>query len=123
MTIVEPDSDWELELLMPENRMGFINAARKKYGDDLYVEYITKTAPGVTLVGKIKEIGHTAEVRGESGNTVLVRVAIDKSDLTSEPRPGATVTAKVRVGRASIGYVWFHDLISFVQSKILFKIW
>lgn len=123
MTIVEPRSDWELELLMPEGRMGFINQARKEYGDDLYVEYITKTAPGVTLVGKVKEIGRTAEVRGEEGNTVLVRVAIDRNDLTSEPRPGATVTAKVRVGRASIGYVWFHDLISFVQSKILFKIW
>jgi hypothetical protein len=77
----------------------------------------------MTLTGKVKEIGRTAEVHGEEGNTVLVRVAIDKNDLPTEPRPGATVTAKIRVGRASIGYVWFHDLISFVQSKILFKIW
>ena len=122
MTVVEPQSDWELELLMPEGRMGYINEARKELGDDLRVEYVTKTAPGVWLNGTVKEIGRAAEVRPEEGNTVLVRVAIDKDDLPTEPRPGASVTAKVYVGKASIGYVWFHDLIAFVQ-KTVFKFW
>ena len=54
-------------------------------------------------------------------NTVLVRVAFDKQVLATEPRPGATVNGKIYVGRASIGYVWFHDLISFVQRKIIFQ--
>ncbi len=37
-------------------------------------------------------------------------------------RPGATVTAKVYCGRRSLGYVWFHDLLAFVQSRILFRV-
>lgn len=52
---------------------------------------------------------------------MLIKVAIDKKDLPNL-RPGATVTAKIYCGRRSIGYVWFHDLIAFVQSRILFRL-
>ena len=121
MTIVEPRGDWELELQMPENRMGFINDAQAEQGPDLRVEYITATNPGATHPGTIKKIHRSAEVRGEEGNTVLIQVAIDKNDVPDR-LPGSDVTAQVHCGRASIGYVWFHDLVSFVQSKILFRI-
>jgi hypothetical protein len=120
MSVEEPDGPWELEVQMPEERMGFINEARAKFGDDLRVKYITATNPGVTHIGTIKEIHETAEVRGEEGNTVLLRVAIDKNDLP-DLRSGANVTAKVCCGRAAIGYVWFYDLVTFVQSKVLFR--
>ncbi len=121
MEVVEPRSDWQLELFMPEDRMGYLNEARREIGEDLPVSYITATDPGATHEGTVKEVGRTAEIRGEEGNTVLIRVAINKQDLGTEPRPGATVTGKVYVGRASLGYVWFHDLISFVQRKIIFR--
>ncbi len=121
MTVEEPQGDWELEVQMGEDRMGFINDARDAFGDALTVKYITATNPGVTHVGTIKDIHKSAEVRGEEGNTVLLRVAIDKHDL-SDLRSGAAVTAKVHCGRAPIGYVWFHDLVSFIQSKVLFRI-
>jgi multidrug efflux pump subunit AcrA (membrane-fusion protein)/transcriptional regulator with GAF, ATPase, and Fis domain len=121
MTVVEPQGDWELEVQMPEDRMGFINDAQAALGHDLPVKYITATNPGVTHQGHVKEVHRSAEVRGEEGNTVLVRVAIDKNDVPDR-RPGATVTAKVHCGRRSIGYAWFHDLVSFVQAKILFRV-
>ena len=121
MKIVEPQGDWELEVHMPEDQMGFVNDARKKLGEKLSVEYRTQANPGVSHEGTVKEIHRTAEIRGEEGNTVLIRVAIDKADLASDLRPGAAITAKVHVGRASLGYVWFHDLISFVQMKVLFR--
>ncbi len=120
MQVIEPQSDWQIDLYMPEDRMGFINDARRQIGENLPVSYIAATDPGATHQGTVKEVGRTAEIRGEEGNTVLIRVAINKDDLGKEPRPGATVTGKVYVGRASIGYVWFHDLISFVQRKIIF---
>jgi multidrug efflux pump subunit AcrA (membrane-fusion protein) len=124
MRVVEPRGEWELELLVPENQMGYVNQARAKLakGEDLKVDYITAADPGTTYHGTIKEMHRTAEVRGEDGNTVIARVAINKQDLDTEPRPGAAVTGKIYAGRSSIGYAWFHDLISFVQSKILFRL-
>lgn len=122
MTVVEPQGAWELELRMPEDRMGFINEARRDLKTDaLPVTYITATDPGAKHEGTVSEIHRSAEVRGEEGNTVLVRVAINKEDVPDR-RPGATVTAQVYCGRTSIGYAWFHDLVTFVQSKILFRI-
>jgi multidrug efflux pump subunit AcrA (membrane-fusion protein) len=122
MTVVEPQGEWELQLQMPEDRMGYINdACRELNTNALPVEYITAMDPGAAHEGKISEIHRIAEVRGEEGNTVLIRVAINKDDVPNR-RNGAVVTAKVYCGRTSLGYAWFHDLVSFVQSKILFRI-
>lgn len=123
MTVANPDGDWELEIHMPENRMGHVAAARNQLSKDREVTYILATNPGKTLYGKVKEVHEVANVRGEEGNTVLVKVAINRNDIDdNERRPGATVTAKVNCGRASIGYVWFHDLIAWFQTKILFRL-
>ena len=119
LTVVEPQGDWELELQMPENDMGYIANAQAELGPELHVDYICMARPGTTLEGKVKEVHDSAEVRGEEGNTVLIRVAIDKNDVPLR-RDGAEVTARVHCGRAAIGYVWFHDLVTFVQ-KTLFR--
>jgi hypothetical protein len=56
---------------------------------------------------------------------VLVRVNFDQAKLRetfSEPKIGAGVTAKIHCGERSFAFVWLHDLIDFVRSKILFRI-
>ncbi len=122
MSVVDPDGTWELELHMSEDRMGFIAAAEKKQQEPLETTYILATEPGKKHIGHVKEVKNTpAEVRGEEGNTVLMLVSVNKEDFTDR-RPGASVTAKVYCGWAPIGYVWFHDLIGFVQTKILFRL-
>ncbi len=85
--------------------------------DRLRVAYILATDPGTTRYGYVDDMHLTAEVRGEEGNTVLIKVAINKGDLRPEHiRPGASVTAKVECGRRAIGYVWFHDLVAFFRK-------
>lgn len=125
MTVADPHEPWELELQMREDRMGHIARAAadaKKNDQALEVEYILATDPGKTRIGTVTHIQSAAEVRGQDGNTVLIRVTPDRSELEDiELRPGASVTAKIACGRRSIGYVWFHDVIAFVQSKILFR--
>jgi hypothetical protein len=49
----------------------------------------------------------------------LIRVAIDKKDVP-DLRQGAEVTAQVYCGQTSVGYDWFHDLVSWAQ-KLLFR--
>ncbi len=85
--------------------------------DRLRVSYILATDPATTRYGYIEDMHLTAEVRGEEGNTVLIKVAIDKDELRPEHiRPGAGVTAKVECGRRAIGYVWFHDLLAWFRK-------
>ncbi len=123
MTVADLQKDWDLEIRMPEERMGHIKQAMAELpeGEAMKVTYIVATDPGVKHFGTVKEVHRSAEVHGEDGNTVLIRVKINKDDL-KEIRPGAGVTAKLYCGSRPIGYVWFHDVLAFIQSKILFRI-
>ncbi|MGA2798181.1 MAG: HlyD family efflux transporter periplasmic adaptor subunit [Thermoguttaceae bacterium] len=105
-------------------------AAREPEDDRLRVSYILATEPGTYRTGTVAEIETSAEVRGDEGVTVLIKVAISKEDYkvmvddkATYPnlRPGATVTAKVYCGRRSLGYVLLDDLISFIQTRIIFR--
>jgi hypothetical protein len=97
----------------------------------LRVSYIVASDPGRKLEGFVTEIETSAEIRGEEGNTVMVKVAVDKDDFkvvkdngeVTYPNllPGATVTAKVYCGRRALGYVLLDDLISFIQTRIIFR--
>jgi multidrug efflux pump subunit AcrA (membrane-fusion protein) len=120
MRVADLGQDWELELHMAENRMGHIVKAQQQLGQELSVKYQLATDSGSDFYGTIKEVRLSAEVMGEEGNTVLIKVKINKEELP-HLRPGATVTGKVLCGRRSIGYVWFHDVFEFIQSRILFR--
>jgi multidrug efflux pump subunit AcrA (membrane-fusion protein) len=125
LEVADPTKDWELEVQMPEKRMGHIAEAATKSGGPLTVTFFLATNPSKEFTGKIEEIERSAEVRGEEGNTVLIRVGFDQTALraaVSDPKIGASATAKVHCGKRALGYVWFHDLVDFVRAKILFRI-
>ncbi len=119
LSVADPSREWELDIRMPEDRMGHILEAQKASGGELQVRFILATDPGVSYLGHVKEIHRRAEVHSEAGNSVSVKVTIDKQQLP-QLRPGATVVAKVACGERSLGYVWLHDLWAFVQTRILF---
>jgi multidrug resistance efflux pump len=125
LEIADPTSDWELEVMMPESRMGHIARATAAAQEKLPVTFFLALNPKEKIDGRVEEIHRSAEVRGEGGNTVLVRVSFDQERLRSvieQPKIGATATARVHCGQRAIGYVWFHDLIDFIRAKILFRL-
>ncbi len=134
LTIADDDGPWELDIHMPEDRMGDVEHANSRVQAEakanptadatLHASYILGTNPGARHKGTVREIEHRANVEGtDEGNIVHIRIDIDKTEHDpADLRPGASVTAKIDCGRASLGYVWFHDLIGFVQSRILFRL-
>ena len=127
MSVADKTGPWELEIKMPDDRLGHINRAATEAqaaGKELVVDYILATDPGTRHRGGVKEIHEQAEVRGDEGNTVLVRVTIDPSRHEKEELgAGASVTARVACGQRPLGYVWFHDVLSFIQTQVLFRLW
>ena len=119
MTLLDLDGEWELELYMPERRMGHIAEAATQAGEGLQVSWLLASHPERRFTGRVIEIHRLAEVRGDQGNCVLIRVAVDKAHLP-ELRSETTVTARVHCGRRSTGFVWFHELIETMYAKVLF---
>jgi multidrug efflux pump subunit AcrA (membrane-fusion protein) len=125
LEVADPTSDWELEVMMPESRMGHIAKAEAASSEKLPATFFLALNPKEQLAGQVEKIENSAEVRGEDGNTVLVRVSFDQSrlrEVVADPKIGATATAKIHCGQRAIGYVWLHDLIDFVRAKILFRL-
>jgi multidrug resistance efflux pump len=127
LAVADKTGPWELEVHMPDDRLGHVNRAAalaRQDGRELNVDYVLATDPGTRHSGSVKEIHEQAEVRGEAGNTVMVRITIDPSNHEREELgAGATVTARIACGKRSLGFVWFHDVLAFIQSQILFRLW
>ena len=127
MSVADKTGEWELEIHMPDDRLGHINRAlvqAQAEGRKLEVDYIVATDPGTRHYGEVEEIHEQAEVRGEQGNTVLVRITIDPSNHEKEELgAGATVTARVNCGPHAMGYVWLMDVMAFFQTQVFFRLW
>lgn len=127
MRVADKTGPWELEIHMPDDRLGHVNRAyaeARAADRDLEVDYILATEPGTRHRGTVREIHEQAEVRGDQGNTVLVRVTIDSDRHEQEALgSGASVTARIACGQRSLGYVWFHDVLAFIRTQVLFRLW
>lgn len=124
LRLADISGDWELELHMPDDRMGFIDRQLNQLAKDQKLQVTYQLAPraGTTLKGTVKEIALVANPERDEGNMVLIRVQIDKNDINpADLVAGAEVSGKVHCGRRSLGYVWFHDLFSFIQTRIFFR--
>jgi len=124
VTVADPDSGWELELFMSESRMGHVVKASQRLPDGakLDVDYILASEPSVVRTGKVTQIQPVADLHGEEGHAVKISVSIDPVQLPAmrDPRPGATVVADVHCGRATRGYVWFHEAYEWVLKNVWF---
>ena len=123
LTVANRDGPWELEVFMPERRMGHVAQAASKLEDNqqLEITYIAETDPTKLHKGTVRKTDPTAHLHEEHGHVVSLFVNIDKTEL-NDPRTGASVTAKVHCGRRPVGYVLLHDLFEFVDSRIIFNL-
>ncbi len=126
LEVADLSQDWEIQVNMPERRMGHIARAQRRCaaGGALQVSFVLATDPEVTYTGLVQEIGSRADVdQAEGDNVVLLRVQFDRDQLPAELlRPGAGVTVKVDCGHRPVGYVWLHDLIDWLNREVLFRL-
>jgi multidrug efflux pump subunit AcrA (membrane-fusion protein) len=134
MEVADPTSDWQLEVYLPEAKMGhvvehFQELRKQDPNAKLDVSFILATHSAEHLHGKVDEIDTSAEVQGEKGNTVRMVVSFPQEDLkqlvkdpANDLKVGADAKAKVMCGKEPVGYVLLHDLFEFIQSRILFRL-
>ncbi len=138
MEVADLKGAWQLELSMPEKRMGHIaDFQRQLQSKDpnakLRVGFVLASKPTVWYYGTVVSIHDRAEVRSDTGsagsasstslNTVLIKVALDQQDaLPDSLLPGMECSARIDCGVQPAGYVLFHEAIAFVQKNIIFRL-
>ena len=127
MEVVNTEGEWNLELRMPEKRMGHIDRYLRKLKEEdpdasLPLEFILATHPNKTFHGHVTEINERAEVRDEEGVTVLIKADFEGEEALPEHlRPGAEASAKIMCGYKPVGYVMLCDAIAYFQRNIAFR--
>lgn len=115
---VNDQDDWQLEINVPEDRVGYLNRYRDQLaeGERVRVEYMLATQPESRFAGWVAEIAPQAIV-SEHGSAVRVTVDLDPRNLPPL-REGAAVRARFWCGRRSAAFVCLRELIEFVQTHL-----
>lgn len=118
VTVADVSADWQLELDVPDDRIGYVLAAQHEIKPDLPVRFRLSSDEREEHVGKLIEICQTANVAQDKATrpkpTILTKVAFDTPELIKatggELRPGISARAEIECGRRPLGYVWLHDI-------------
>ncbi len=122
VNVADPRGDWELELFMPEKRMKYLDDAFEDSGGAaLRVDYIQLMNPSIDHTGKlsIEDVHYRAELDPTDGAVVKLRVKPDTLDDLSL-WTGSKVIADVVCGKRSAAFVWFHEVVEWVQANVIF---
>ncbi len=115
LSVANVDGPWDLKLRVPDDRAGYVLAAREELGPELHVTFMLTADPNQNLTGKLADLALATELDAEQTSTVAATVTFDRNDAAGL-RPGATAVAKVYCGQRSLGFVWFHDLYEYLRS-------
>ena len=119
LTIGETSGPWVVEVRVADKDAGHMLRARKALQPELDVEFLLAAEPGHTYHGHVREVSLSSEADDASRSHVRVVVAFDRNQI-EQPRPGATALPRIRCGQQPLGYVWLHDLIDAIRTRLLF---
>ena len=108
LAVDDMDGGWQLELKVPQNKIGYINRAIVEAEDEpLDVSFIIETNPNLRLDAQLVDLASRAEP-SEQGIPEFRATAKADLDNSNELRPGAGVTARVSCGEVKL---WYLSLI------------
>ncbi|MEO1615366.1 MAG: biotin/lipoyl-binding protein [Planctomycetota bacterium] len=122
LEVANLDKPYSLKLQLPEKREGHLDYYIKETGEteSLEVTYILETDPTMDSLSAtlpIDAISRRAEPHEEHGAVIEMEALPDGKSLRElSPAPGASVIAKVRVGRAASGFVFFHEIYEWLRK-------
>jgi hypothetical protein len=119
LTVGDLNGVWQLELDVPDRRVGHVVAAQQNRAAALPIRFHLGTDPARVHGGLLDTLAPAAQV-AESGETVVRAIGRPSDPELRFQRPGATAVAKIACGRRSLGYVWLHELWDAVRGWLVF---
>lgn len=122
MEVADTDGRWELELNLPDRRVGHLLNAVRQQSEPLAVEFVMAAEPTRRFTGRVLSIAPVTDASAEDGSYVKVRVELE-SDNVRVLQTNTDVSAKIICGKARLGYVWLQDVFEFVERQVFFYLW
>lgn len=117
LKLADEESQWELRLQAPENKIAYILEAARRQDEALTVKYFYNANPNERFESAIKTMANSTETDAEIGPSVAIVCDIDPAQ--SKQLHGAKVVVDVVCGRRSIGYLWTYEIIDTVKRQFV----
>ena len=118
MDVVNPKGEWELQLQLPDDDIGYV-VAYQKDKEDCKVEFLLRTDPTNHYPATLSKLSHTTQLNEAGLPAVRALVSLGKSPVP-HPRTGASVIARIHCGRRSLGFVWFREILEYTKRHFWF---
>ena len=117
LTIAKSDSEWEVELRVPDKRAGYM-LSRWYQNESMKASFVLASNPREVFEGNITEIAPGSNVDDKDNeNVVRVRIRLTQEEFQKIQfaKPGTTIIGHVYCGRASIGYCKLYEFFDWTQ--------
>lgn len=122
MTVVDPSGGWQLELEIPERRLGHLRHRINSLDKPVEVSFALVSRPGTEFNGKLVSVDEKLEVYSDEGNCVKAIVQFENEQIPADLlKAGTRINAKLNCGIRSIGFVWFHEMFETIETT--YKFW
>ena len=122
LEVADTTGEWQLELNLPDRRVGHLWNAVRHSKTPLKVEFVMAADPTQRYWGTLLEVAPVTAASTEDGSFVKVRVALDDTGI-QVLQTNTEVSARIFCGTASLGYVWLQDVFEFVERQVFFYLW
>lgn len=122
MEVADTEGEWELELNLPDRRVGHLLHAIQQEEEPLRVEFVMAAEPTRRFSGRLLRTAAVTAASTEDGSYVKIRVALDAADVRFL-QTNTDVSAKIICGQANLGYVWLQDVFEFIERQVFFYLW
>ena len=120
LTVADLKGPWQVELLIPQARAGYIREAFDKSGKkELPTDFLLTTDPNTRISGRLVRISDRAETNAKGLTEFRAIVEIDSGKLAT-PQAGAGVIARVNCGPQPMGFVLFYQVYDFLRTRVFF---
>lgn len=118
LTVGETEGQWIIEIRVADKDAGPVLRARA-VRRNLDVDFLVVAEPGRTRRGQVRDVSLSVESDDQMKGFVRVIAEFDRAQV-EQLRPGATAIPRIHCGPKSLGYVWLHDLIDAIRTRLWF---
>jgi hypothetical protein len=119
LSVADLSGPWRVELLIPQNKVGYISQAIRDKQGVLPADFLLTPNPNVRYKGTLDQISDRAEVNAQGISEFRGIVRFDRESLP-DPKLGVGVTCRVECGRQPLGFVWFYQIFDFARTRLFF---
>lgn len=118
ITTINPDEDWELQVSIPEHRVGLVSdTLSESPGEGVPLRFTLASHPGVTLCGNVSDISQQTSRKASGENVLIAKAAIDGKVLPLK-KEGAIANVTIDCGRVPLIWLVVRDAYWACMSRL-----